>query len=141
MREASGAPGSMSFSRSEASAYALNWDRFQPLFATPITGTSSMPRPTSPTRAGKVSSFARSPVAPKMTRASTRSLMPSTPRPRPRRSAQAFAQVVADPQGVGDRRERRVHRTDAGEEAGVDDVEVVHLVRPAVDVQGRGGRV
>src|SRR5215472_5445825 len=36
-----------------------------------MTGTSSTPRSTSPTSAGNVSSFARSPVAPKITSAST----------------------------------------------------------------------
>src|SRR5690348_6317646 len=36
-----------------------------------MIGTSSTPRSTSPTRAGKVSSLARSPVAPKITSAST----------------------------------------------------------------------
>ena len=39
-------------------------------------------------------------------------------------------EMVADPYGIGHRRERRVHGADAGEEAGVDNVEVVDLVRP-----------
>src|SRR6202042_3391616 len=47
----------------------------QPLLATPRTGTSSTPRSTSPTRAGNVSSLARSPVAPKITSESTWSLL------------------------------------------------------------------
>src|SRR5258706_10033032 len=38
----------------------------------PMTGTSSTPRSTRPTKAGNVSSFARSPVGPKMTSASAR---------------------------------------------------------------------
>src|SRR3954471_17855131 len=38
-------------------------------------------------------------------------------------------------------RQRRVHRADAREEAGVGDVDVVQLVRLAVRVQCRGGRV
>src|ERR1019366_2209706 len=53
--------------------------RPHPLFATPTTGTSSAPRSTSPTSAGKVSSLARSPVAPKMTRASTGSVAMKAP--------------------------------------------------------------
>src|SRR5215472_2758936 len=44
-----------------------------------MTGTSSMPRSTRPTRAGNVSSLARSPVAPKMTNASTLSSAMSSP--------------------------------------------------------------
>src|SRR3954468_23103317 len=138
MRAASGAPGSMSLSRRDASADALNWERSQPLLATPITGTSSTPRPTSPTRAGKVSSLARSPVAPKMTRASARSLTPSSfglPGP----CAQPLADVVAGPQRVGDGGQRGVHGADAGEEAGVHHVEVVQLVGLAHRVE-RGGR-
>ena len=48
---------------------------------------------------------------------------------------QPLEQVVADPQGIGHRRKRRVHRADAREEARVDHVEVVELVRAAVGVQ------
>jgi hypothetical protein len=44
-------------------------------------------------------------------------------------------QVVADPDGVGHCGEGRVDRADAGEEAGVDDVEVVKFVGPAVGVE------
>ena len=61
--------------RSEATAYSRNCSRPQPLFATPMIGTSSTPRSTSPTSAGNVSSLARSPVAPKITSASTRSVV------------------------------------------------------------------
>src|SRR2546421_12658099 len=57
------------------------------------------------------------------------------------RSGHACEQVVPDPQGVRDGREGRVHRADAREEAGVDDVEVVELVGPAVRVEHRRGRV
>ena len=46
-------------------------------------------------------------------------------------------QVVADAQRVGHRRQRRVDRPDAREEARVDDVQVVQLMRLAVDVQHR----
>src|SRR3954453_1035761 len=55
--------------------------------------------------------------------------------------AEALEQVVADAQAVGHRRERRVHRPDAREEARVDDVEVVDLVRPAVAVEHGARRV
>src|SRR3954454_16331624 len=55
--------------------------------------------------------------------------------------AETLEQVVADAQRVGHRRQRRVHRADAREEARVDDVEVVDLVRAAVGVQDRGGGV
>src|SRR5215831_5305101 len=77
---AAGVDGSILFSLRESVAYFRNWSSPQPLFATPITGTSSTPRSTSPTRAGNVSSFARSPVAPKITRASTLSVGMSAPR-------------------------------------------------------------
>src|SRR5690242_4730565 len=50
-------------------------------------------------------------------------------------------QVLADPDGVGHGGEGRVHRPDAGEEAGVHDVQVVQLVGLAVDVEHRRGRV
>src|SRR5215216_234757 len=53
----------------------------------------------------------------------------------------ALEQMVADAEGVGHRGQRRVHRADAREEAGVDDVEAVELVRAAVDVEHRAGRV
>ena len=55
--------------------------------------------------------------------------------------AEALEQVVAHPQRVGHRRQRRVDRADAREEAGVDDVEVVDLVRAAVGVEHRRRRV
>ena len=55
------------------------------------------------------------------------------------RSAESAAQMIADPQGVGDGGERGVHRADADEETGVDDVEVVEFVRLAVAVE-HGGR-
>ena len=43
-------------------------------------------------------------------------------------STKAIGEVIADSEGVRDRGQGRVHRADAREEAGVDDVEVVHLV-------------
>src|SRR3954462_14825998 len=123
MRAASGASGSMSLSRRDASAYARNWESSQPLFATPITGTSRTPRPTSPTSAGNVSSLARSPVAPKITRASIVSVTPNS-FARGRSCGEPLEDVVADPQRVRDGGQRGVHGADAREEAGVDDVEV-----------------
>lgn len=44
---------------------------------------------------------------------------------RRRSSAQSFQEVVADSQSVGDGRQRRVDRSDAGEDARVDDIQVV----------------
>ena len=54
---------------------------------------------------------------------------------RGQRCAQPLEQVVADAQRVRHRRQRRVDRADAREDARVDDVEVVELVRLAVDVR------
>src|SRR5215472_1270607 len=51
-------------------ARALNWSRVQPALATPSTGTLRWPRRTIPCSAGKIFLYARSPVAPKKTRAS-----------------------------------------------------------------------
>src|SRR5215813_14601705 len=68
----------MLLSVSEAAAYSRNCSSPQPFFDTPITGTLSTSRSTSPTSAGKVSILARSPVAPKITSASTRSDMSSS---------------------------------------------------------------
>ena len=51
-------------------ARALNWSRFQPALATPMTGTSSWPRLHHRLQGGKIFLYARSPVAPKNTRAS-----------------------------------------------------------------------
>src|ERR1019366_10787671 len=50
-------------------------------------------------------------------------------------------QVLAHADRVGHGGERRVHRAAAGEEAGVDDVQVVEFVGLAVDVENRGGGV
>ena len=60
---------------------------------------------------------------------------------RGRSGAQALEQVVADPQRVRHRGQRRVDRADAREEAGVDDVQVVELVRLAVGVERRAARI
>src|ERR1051326_3670273 len=49
--------------------------------------------------------------------------------------------MIADTQGVGHDRQRRIHRAARREEAAVDDVEVVDLVRLAVDVERRRLRV
>ena len=52
-----------------------------------------------------------------------------------------FEEVVADAHGVGDRGKRRIDRADAREEARVDDVQVVQVVRLAVRVEHRRLRV
>ena len=49
--------------------------------------------------------------------------------------------MVPDAKRVRHRRQGRVHRADAREEARVDDVEVVHLVGPAVGVEHRRGGI
>src|SRR4029453_16701894 len=53
------------------------------------------------------------------------------------RSLDSLEQVVANAERVGHRRQRGVHRADAREEARVDDIEVVELVRLAVGVEHR----
>src|SRR5207249_192920 len=52
-------------------------------------------------------------------------------------SAEPLPQVIAHPERVRHDGERRVHRAARGEEAGVDDVEVVDLVRLAARVERR----
>ena len=49
--------------------------------------------------------------------------------------------MVAHPQRIGDGGERGIHRADADEEAGVDDIEIVEFVRLAVAVEHRGGGI
>src|SRR5689334_4289329 len=51
-------------------ARSRSWSTVQPDFATPMTGTSSVPRLTMLCRVGKIFLYARSPVAPKNTSAS-----------------------------------------------------------------------
>ena len=58
-----------------------------------------------------------------------------------RSDAEALEQVVADAQRVGHDRQRGVHRAARREEAAVDDVEVVDIVRLAVHVERGGLRV
>ena len=55
----------------------------------------------------------------------------------PAASGETLAEVIADAERVRHRGQPRVHRADAREEAGVDDVEVVELVRLAVHVEHR----
>src|SRR4051794_8411022 len=57
------------------------------------------------------------------------------------RGAEAFEDPLPHPHGVGHRGQRRVDRADAREEARVDDVEVVELVRAAVGVEHGARRV
>ena len=49
--------------------------------------------------------------------------------------------MVPYAQRVGDSSQGRVHRTDAWEKAGIDHVQVIQLVRLAVDIQGRRLRI
>src|SRR4051794_23129689 len=60
---------------------------------------------------------------------------------RPGRSSEPPVQVLTDADGVGHGGEGWVHRTDAREEAGVHDVEVVELVGLAIGVEHRCRRV
>src|SRR5215204_3422318 len=48
--------------------------------------------------------------------------------------AEALEQMIPDAQGVGGDRQGRIHRRARAEEAAVDDIEVVHVVGPAVHV-------
>src|SRR4051794_13943418 len=99
-------------------------------------GTLSTPRSTRPTSAGNVSSLARSPVAPKMTSASMAWSAIVSPGSRCSGwSGESCCDVVPYAHRVGDRRQGRVHRADAREEAGVHHVEVVQVVGLAADVQ------
>ena len=54
---------------------------------------------------------------------------------------QPLCEMLGHPNGIGHRRQRRVHGADADEEAGVDDVQIVELVSFAVDVEDRGLRI
>src|SRR6516165_10007929 len=54
---------------------------------------------------------------------------------------QPIEQMVADPKCVGDDRQRRVDCRARRKKAGVDDVQIVELVRPAVYVECGGLRV
>src|SRR4249919_2107396 len=65
----------------------------------------------------------------------------ATRRPSVRALREAIEEMVANAQRIGHRRQRRVHGTDAREEAGVDDIQVVNLVGTAVDVQDGRRRV
>src|SRR5262249_55667507 len=102
----------------------------------------STPLSTSPTSAGNVSSLARSPVAPKMTSASTRSTaMPLPPKRRPTPPQSTLDSEVAErcrtsgrssALGLGDG-PRRVHQTDGAESLG----EVAQLLAAVVDLLGQ----
>src|SRR5262249_6763476 len=69
LRNASGSTPPPCFSRLSL-ARAFSRSRSHPAFATPITGMSRVPRRTIAWSAGKIFLYARSPVAPKKTRAS-----------------------------------------------------------------------
>src|SRR5207248_9863847 len=55
--------------------------------------------------------------------------------------SESLAQMVGDAQRIRDDREPRVHGSGRGEEARLDDVEVVHLVRLAVHVECGGAGI
>src|SRR5436190_10043695 len=61
-------------------------------------------------------------------------------RDRPAR-AKALEQVIADAQRVGGDGQGGVHRRARAEEAAVDDIQIVHVVGPAVDVERRCRRI
>jgi hypothetical protein len=46
--------------------------------------------------------------------------------------------MVSHPQRIGHDGQGRIHRTAGREEAGVDDIEVVNVVRLTVDIERRG---
>ena len=50
-------------------------------------------------------------------------------------------QFTRDPQGLRDDGQRRIDRAARGEEARIDDVKIVHLVRFAIAVERRGLRI
>jgi hypothetical protein len=56
-------------------------------------------------------------------------------------SFQTFEQTVSDSQGVGDDSQGRVHSSEGGEERSVHDVEIINVVRAAVQVQHRSLRI
>src|SRR5512134_2947905 len=57
------------------------------------------------------------------------------------RSLEPVEQMLADSQGVGDDRQRGIHRRTRYEKARIDDVEIVQVVGLTVDVQHRSLRV
>src|SRR6266567_3950985 len=65
---------------------------------------------------------------------------PSSLIPRPSRS-QTVQQMIANAHRIGDDGQRRVDRRAGNEEAAVNNVKVVQIVRLAVDVEGRAFRV
>src|SRR5271166_1540362 len=56
-------------------------------------------------------------------------------------NSESLFQVVSDAQRIGDDGQRRVHGGTRGEEAAVHDVEIVHIMRFAVHIEGRGFQV
>src|SRR5262245_39139469 len=74
LRKASGSTPPPCFARLSC-ARAFSCSSVHPAFATPITGMSSVPRRTIACSAGKICLYARSPVAPKNTKASECSAM------------------------------------------------------------------
>src|SRR4029078_3914018 len=54
---------------------------------------------------------------------------------------QSLGEMLSHPDGIGHRRQRRVHGADADEEAGVDDIQIFQLVRFAMSVEEGGLRI
>ena len=61
------------------------------------------------------------------------SLFPSLPHP--------LQKMVPNAKRIGHDRERGIHRAARREEAGIDDIEIVQLMRLAIEVEHRGPRV
>jgi hypothetical protein len=51
--------------------------------------------------------------------------------------ARSFAQVISHPQGIGHDRQGWIHRAAGREEAGINDIKIVRVVRLTVDVESR----
>ena len=54
---------------------------------------------------------------------------------------QSLCEMFGHPDGIGHRRQRRVHGADADEEAGVDDIQIVELMSFAMNVEDGGLRI
>src|SRR6185312_6376597 len=59
----------------------------------------------------------------------------------PRSSVHPLGNPIRDPQRIGNDGERRVHRADRRKEARIGDVQVVELMRLAIDVEHRRLRI
>ena len=55
--------------------------------------------------------------------------------------AETFEKMIAHAQGICDNRESRIHRATGYEETAIHYVKILQVVRAAVEVQNRGGRI